>query len=167
MSPGGYSDRGPGVGTPVAAEPKALGSPLGRRSLRLGPYQFFALMAFSAWMSSACSATICFSRRWPSSKLAELLHMTDFEPSIFRAPLLKGGIRDAVLAAELLDASSYGAHLSTSHLPSQCASFRREGYSSSEVKDVAGNAIGLFRSYWFIPKVNLRHSKPDIFTFKC
>src|SRR5688572_1812591 len=42
---------------PSLTEPKALGAPLGPRSLRLGPYQFFALMTFSAWMSSACSAT--------------------------------------------------------------------------------------------------------------
>jgi hypothetical protein len=38
---------------PSLTEPKALGAPLGRRSLRLGLYQFFALMAFSAWISSA------------------------------------------------------------------------------------------------------------------
>jgi hypothetical protein len=33
---------------PSLTEPKALGAPLSRRSLRLGPYQFFALIAFSA-----------------------------------------------------------------------------------------------------------------------
>ncbi len=33
---------------PSFTEPKALGTPLGGRSLRLGPYQFFALIAFSA-----------------------------------------------------------------------------------------------------------------------
>ena len=33
---------------PPLTEPKALGAPLSRRSLRLGPYQFFALIAFSA-----------------------------------------------------------------------------------------------------------------------
>jgi len=43
-------------------EPKALGHPLGRRSLRRVRYQFFVVTAFNAWMSSACSATICFSR---------------------------------------------------------------------------------------------------------
>jgi hypothetical protein len=53
---------------PSLTEPKALGAPLRRRSLRLGPSQFFALMAFNTWMSSACSATIYVSRRcWSSS----------------------------------------------------------------------------------------------------
>ena len=33
---------------PPLTEPKALGAPLSCRSLRLGPYQFFALMAFNA-----------------------------------------------------------------------------------------------------------------------
>ena len=33
---------------PSLTEPKALGAPLSRRSLRLRPYQFFALMAFIA-----------------------------------------------------------------------------------------------------------------------
>ena len=33
---------------PSLTQPKALGHPLRRRSLRLGPYQFFAVTAFSA-----------------------------------------------------------------------------------------------------------------------
>jgi hypothetical protein len=83
-------------------------------------------------------------------QLAEFLHITDFQSGIFRPPLLKGGIRDAVLAAELLDpnarlgvlehgnnlllrvpfpclAPSCGPHLSTVELPSQWSSFQGEG----------------------------------------
>lgn len=52
---------------PTLTEPKALGHPLSGRSLRLGRYQFFAVTAFSACMSSTCSATICFNRRFSSS----------------------------------------------------------------------------------------------------
>ena len=40
---------------PSLTAPNALGVPLRRRSLRLGRYQLFAVIAFSAWMSSACS----------------------------------------------------------------------------------------------------------------
>ncbi len=36
-------------------------------------------------------------------QLAELLHIADVEAGIFRSPLIKRGIRDAVLAAELVD----------------------------------------------------------------
>ncbi len=36
-------------------------------------------------------------------QLAEPLHITHFEPGIFRPPLIKGGIRDPVFAAELWD----------------------------------------------------------------
>ena len=45
---------------------RALGHPLSRCSLRLGHYQF-AVSAFSARMSSACSATICFNHLFSSS----------------------------------------------------------------------------------------------------
>ena len=64
-------------------EPKALGAPLGRRSLRLGPYQFFALIAFSAWMSSACSATICFNRRFSSSSWRSFFTSLTSRPAYF------------------------------------------------------------------------------------
>jgi hypothetical protein len=49
---------------PPLIQRKVRRHPSRRGSLRLGRYQFFALMAFSAWMSSACSATICFNRRF-------------------------------------------------------------------------------------------------------
>ena len=52
---------------PSLTQPKARDDLLSRRPLRLGPYQFFAVIAFSAWMSNACSATICFNRRFSSS----------------------------------------------------------------------------------------------------
>src|SRR5262249_61250244 len=38
-----------------------------RDALRDGAYHFFATTAFNAWMSSVCSATMCFSRRFSSS----------------------------------------------------------------------------------------------------
>jgi len=49
------------------AQPTACPHPLGGRSFRLGPYQFFAVPAVSACISSAWSATIGFSRRFSSS----------------------------------------------------------------------------------------------------
>src|SRR5262249_25712154 len=40
---------------------------LDRAALRGGPSPSFATPAFNAWMSSVCSATICFRRRFSSS----------------------------------------------------------------------------------------------------
>jgi hypothetical protein len=39
-------------------------------------------------------------------QLEELLHIADFEPGTFRPPLIEGGIRDAVPAAELGDSDA-------------------------------------------------------------
>lgn len=38
-----------------------------------------------------------------AAQLAEPLHITDFQSRIFGPPLIKGSVRDAVLATELLD----------------------------------------------------------------
>ena len=38
--------------------------------------------------------------------MAELLHIVDIEPGIFRSPLIKSGIRDAVFPAELLNSNA-------------------------------------------------------------
>ena len=68
---------------PSLTEPKALGAPLSRRSLRLGPYQFFAVMAFNAWMSSAWSVTICLSRRFSSSSWRSFFTSLTSSPTYF------------------------------------------------------------------------------------
>ena len=44
-----------------------LGKPPHHFALSDGAYHFFATTAFSAWMSSVCSATMCFNRRFSSS----------------------------------------------------------------------------------------------------
>ncbi len=59
------------------------GSPLGRCSLCLEPYQFFALMAFSVWMSSACSAIICFSRQFSPSSWRSFFTSLTSRPAYF------------------------------------------------------------------------------------
>ena len=46
--PEGIPIEGQEAAHPSLTEPKALGSPLGGRSLRLGRYQFFAVSAFNA-----------------------------------------------------------------------------------------------------------------------
>jgi hypothetical protein len=50
---------------PALTEPNAHRHPLSRGSLRLGRDQCFAVSAFSAWMSSACSATLGFTAGFP------------------------------------------------------------------------------------------------------
>jgi hypothetical protein len=52
-----------------APETRTLRSQASHRlAPRDGACHFFATTAFSAWMSSVCSATICFSRRFSSSR---------------------------------------------------------------------------------------------------
>src|SRR6186713_2875599 len=63
---------------PPLTQPKALGHPLGCRSRRLGRYQFFAVTA-----SSACSATICFNRRFSSSSWRSFFTSLTSSPAYF------------------------------------------------------------------------------------
>lgn len=69
----------------------ALRAPLSCRSLRLAHYQFFAVIAFNSWMSSAWSTHHLFEPPVFVLQLAGLLHITHFEPRIFRPPYIKGG----------------------------------------------------------------------------
>ncbi len=48
-------------------QPIACHQQRGDGPFRFRPYQFFAVITFSAWISSACSATICFNRRFSFS----------------------------------------------------------------------------------------------------
>lgn len=64
-------------------EPKARRDPLSRGSLRLGRYQLFAVTALSAWMSRACSAIICFSRRFSSSSWRSFFTSLTSSPAYF------------------------------------------------------------------------------------
>ncbi len=103
-------------------------------------------------------------------QLAEFLHVADLEAGIFRPPLIKGGVRDAVLAAELLDPDArvgilehcdnlflrvpfarHGpllwAHLSTAELPCQWSSFRGEGQSGDGTAGRLSNALVRGQAY--------------------
>ncbi len=50
---------------------------------RSGPHHFFPFTALSIWMSSACSATICFSRRFSSSSPFNRLASPTLIPAYF------------------------------------------------------------------------------------
>ena len=57
-------------------------------------------------------------------QLTELLHITDFGAGIFRSPLIKRGIRDAMLAAELLDPNARLGVLEAAMICSSVCRFR-------------------------------------------
>jgi len=70
----------------------------GRHPLRLGRYQFFAVIAFSALISSVCSATICFNRRFCSSSWRSFFASLTSRPEYFARHLVERGIRNVMLS---------------------------------------------------------------------
>lgn len=77
-------------------EPKALGAPLPRRSLRLGPYQFFCVDRLQRWDVQRVLRHHLFQPPVFIFQLAQLLHRAHVKPSVLCPPILTRGLRDAV-----------------------------------------------------------------------
>ena len=80
--------------TPVADSAQRVPPATWRQFVSPWALPVFAVIVFSAWMSSACSATLYFNRRFFVFQMAQFLHVADFRR-----------IRDPVLPAQVLEFS--------------------------------------------------------------
>ena len=149
---------------PSLAQPKACDDLLSRRLLRLGPYQFLAVIAFSAWIANACSVTICVNCRFPSSRWRSFFTSLTARPAYFvrhvwnvtsEMPCFRhrswtltpawASFNTAMIGSSVCRFRVKGLRLSTHHhtvgLPSQWCSFRGGGRSRFHAAAVAKGAV--------------------------